>query len=831
MRVTLKGRNTKHSKRNQTSKNQTSAMIHNFFKIAWRNLFRNKVYSLINILGLAVGITTCTLITLYVMDETSYDKHHKDGQSIYRIAAETKEEKWVATAAPLAAGLKKDFPEVEQVARLLRMPGLDKFLFSYEPAKKQFYETNGFYVDSTFFQVFSYDLIFGDKNTALNEPNSMVISAQMAQKFFGNENPVNKVLKLTLPFGENNYTITGVLAAPVFKSHIPAGFFLSMNNKEVGPWVNRQTNWATNNVFHTYVKLHAGADARVFEAKLPAFLDRNGGADFKAFGTSKKLFMQPVQDIYLHSNFGFEIAPNGNIKYLYIFSSIAAFLLLIACINFMNLSTARSEKRAKEVGVRKVIGAVKTTLISQFLGESLLLSCLALMISLLFIQLFIPVFNQLINKNLSLFQHPQIFAWLLAITIATGLLAGIYPAFYLSSFKPIAVLKGKLQTNISAAFIRKGLVVFQFTISIVLIMGAILIGKQLNYLSNQQLGFSKEQKIILPLQTSEAAASYKVLKNELAGNPAVIASAMGSTYPGIENIQDMLFYAEGKSVNENTDIITGYIENDYIKTLGIQLLRGRGFSKEFTGDSAALVLNETAINKLGYKVDNAVGKNLYYEFQGKKYTMNIIGIVKDYHFEGLQQPIKPFALTISPFFSSANSYLIVDIKSGNYASILSSIEKSWKKINPNSPFEYSFLDKDFQRNYEKEERTSQLIEYSAIIAILIACLGLFGLATFTAEQRTKEIGIRKVLGASVFGITTLLSKDFVKLILLSILIASPIAWLAMNKWLENFAYKTPVSWWMFALTGLLAILIALATISFQAIKAALANPVKSLRTE
>jgi len=806
-------------------------MVNNFCKIALRTLFRNKVYSLINILGLAVGISTCALITLYVMDETSYDKHHKDGERIYRIASETKGEKWVSTPAPLAAGLKKDFPEVEQVARLLRMPGVDKFLLAYEPSKKQFYETNGFYVDSTFFRLFSYDFKLGDKNTAFDQPGSIVISEQIALKFFGTDNPVNKVLKVGLPFGDNNYTIKGVLKTPVHKSHIPDGFFLSMNNNDVGQWVKSQTDWATNNVFHTYVKLHAGTNEKTFEGKLPAFFDRNGGADLKAFGTSKKLFIQPLQDIYLHSNFGFEIAPNGNISYLYVFTSIAAFLLLIACINFMNLSTARSEKRAKEVGVRKVTGAIKSTLIGQFLGESLLLSCLALIVSLLFIQLFIPVFNQLTHKNLSFIQHPQIFAWLFAITITTGLLSGLYPAFYLSSFSPITVLKGRLNTTIAATLIRRGLVVFQFTISIVLILGAILIGRQMDYVSRQDLGFSKNQKIILPLQTGEAAASYKVLKNELSGNPNVLASAMGSTYPGIENIQDMLFYAEGKSVKENTDISTGYIENDYIKALGIRLLNGRGFSKEFTADSNALVLNETAVNKLGYTVNNAVGRKVYYEFHNKKSAMNIIGVVKNYHFEGLQQEIKPMALTVSPFFSSANSYLIVDVKNGDYASVLTGIEKSWKKINPHSPFEYSFLDKDFQRNYEKEERTSALIRYFALIAILIACLGLFGLATFTAEQRTKEIGIRKVLGASVFGITSLLSKDFIKLILIAILIASPIAWLAMNKWLDNFSYKVPVSWWMFAVAGLLAIIIALATISFQAIKAAVANPVKSLRTE
>ena len=806
-------------------------MINNYFKIAWRNLFRNKVYSLINILGLAVGITTCTLITMYVNDENSYDKHHKDGDRVYRIASAAKGETWVAAPAPLAAGLKKDFPEVEQSARLLRMPGVEQFLVEYEPARKQFFERNGYYADSTFFQLFSYDFKYGNPNTAFDQPNSIVLSAQMAEKLFGNANPVNKVLKIGLPFGNTNYTVKGVLATPTHKSHIPAGFFLSMNNNDVGNWVKSQTNWATNNIFYTYVKLRPGANAKSFEGKLAAFFERNGGADLKAFGVAKTLFIQPMTNIYLHSDFGYEIAPNGNIKYLYIFSSIAAFLLLIACINFMNLSTARSEKRAKEVGVRKVIGAVRSILVGQFLAESILLSFLALLMSLLIIQLSIPAFNQLTHKDLSLVQHPQIFIWLFAITITTGLVAGFYPAFYLSSFKPIAVLKGRLKTNISASFIRKGLVVFQFTVSIILILGAILIGKQMDYVSSQNLGFSKNQQVILPLQTAEAGGSYQVLKNELATHASIISSAMGSTYPGIENIQDMLFYAEGKSIKDNVDISAANVDNDYANTLGIKVLRGRGFSKEFTGDSNALVLNETAVNKLGYTIDNAVGKNAYFEFHGNKSSMNIIGVMKDYHSEGLQQAIKPFALTKSSFFSSANSYLVVNVKSDNYTAVLDEIEKSWKKINPNSPFQYSFLDKDFQRNYDKEERTSQLIKYSAIIAIAIACLGLFGLATFTAEQRTKEIGIRKVLGASVFGITSLLSRDFVKLILIAIVIASPIAWLAMNKWLNNFAYKTDISWWMYAATGALAIIIALATISFQAIKAAMANPVKSLRSE
>ncbi|MCE7065635.1 ABC transporter permease [Dyadobacter sp. CY326] len=806
-------------------------MIRNYVKIAWRNLLHNKVYSSINVLGLMIGITTCTLIALYVMDEISYDKHHTDGDRIYRISYEVKAEKWVAGPGPLAAGLKRDFPEVEQVTRLLRMPGVDKFLLKNETGQKQFYETNGYYVDSTFFQLFSYDFKFGDKETALNQPNSIILTEDIAGKMFGNANPIDQVIQVNLPFATSTYTVKGVIKDDGKKSHIPAHLLLSMNNSDVGQWVKQQTNWATNNIFHTYVKLNAANDAAAFERKLDAFLKRNGAADFKAMELSKKMFIQPLQDIYLHSNFGFEIAPNGNVKYLYIFSSVAAFLLLIACINFMNLSTARSEKRAKEVGVKKVVGAAKSALVGQFLGESLLLSIVALALSLPVLKLMLPLFNQLTNKHLSFFQHPEIFVLLFVITMMTGLIAGIYPAFYLSSFAPIAVLKGRFKNNISAVVIRKGLVVFQFTVSIVLILGAMLIGQQMKYLSSQSLGFNKNQKVILPLQTTESSNNYNTLKNELANIPQVKAAGKGSTYPGIENVLDMLFYAEGKSMKENVDISFANIDDEYINALGIQLLQGRGFSKAFTADSNALVLNEVAIKKLGYDIKNAVGKKIYADFNGKPLIMNIIGVVKDYHFQGLQQEIKPLALSVSPIFSSTNSYAIVDVQSQDYASLIAGIEQVWKKVNPGSPFEYSFLDKDFEKNYEKETRTAQLVSYFSLIGIFIACLGLFGLATFTAEQRTKEIGIRKVLGASVFGITKLLSGDFIKLVMIAIAIASPIALWAMNKWLENFAFKTAISWHIFAIAAAAAILLALLTISFQSVKAALRNPVRSLRSE
>jgi putative ABC transport system permease protein len=805
-------------------------MFQSYFKIGWRNLLHNKGFSFINVFGLAIGMTACVLIMLYVVDEMSYDNHHKDGNRIYRIASEVKGEKFVAASAPIAEGLKKDFPEVEQSTRLLRFPGTDKMLVKDEATQKQFFETNGFYVDSTFLQVLTYDLIFGDDKTALNDPNSILLSEDVAAKFFGNENPVDHVLKITLPFGDFNYTVKGVFRTNK-KSHIPANLLLSMNNSDVGGWVKNQHNWATNNIFHTYVKLKTATDPIYFESKLTPFLERNGGQDLKAAGFSKSLFIQPLPDIYLHSDYGFEVAPNGSIKYLYIFFSIAVFLLLIACINFMNLSTARSERRAKEVGLRKVIGAEKHALISQFLTESILMSVLALLLAFLLIQLAIPIFNQLINKQLSLIQLPNVYFWLVGLTIITGLLAGLYPAFYLSSFKPVTVLKGKLVNTFSGVMIRKGLVVFQFTISIVLILGAILIGDQMRFLANTDLGFNKNQKIVLPIQTAEANKNAEALKAALLTNSKVIAATHASSYPGIENINDMLFYAEGKSINETVDIIMCNAGNDYIETLGIELLQGRGFSKEFTGDSAAVVLNEAAIKQLGYAAASAVGKNIYFEWQGKKFTMNIIGVVKDYHFQSLHQEIKTMALSVSPFFGSPLSYLILDTNTNDYADLIALLEKTWKKINSDSPFAYSFLEKDFQKSYEKEELTLALIRYFTLIAIVIACLGLFGLASFTAEQRVKEIGIRKVLGSSVSQIVMLLSKDFLKLVVISFIIASPIGYYVMMQWLQGFAYHVNVSWWIFGLAGTSALLIALLTIGFQSVRAAFANPVNSLKSE
>jgi putative ABC transport system permease protein len=505
---------------------------------------------------------------------------------------------------------------------------------------------------------------------------------------------------------------------------------------------------------------------------------------------------------------------------------------MIACINFMNLSTARSQKRAREVGVRKVMGAEKSSLIRQFLGESFLLCLIALVLALILAWILLPFFNSLTEKSMDPVDEPVIVIWIIGLALLTGLLAGLYPAFYLSSFEPVSVLKGKILNSFSATAIRKGLVVFQFTISICLVLGAIVTWQQMKLLKNQQLGFNKAQQIVLPLQRAykSSETNYIPLKNELLKNPGVKSVTSGSTYPGIPDLNDMLFYPEGKTSADVVDVRLSAIENDYIETLGFKLLTGRSFSKEFTADSSSIILNEAAVIQLGYKTDNAVGKKIQFDFQEYHLALQIVGVVKNFNFESLHNEIKPCGFTTG-LFANKYGYVIASLQSKDYARLVADIEKIWTKLNPSIPFVYSFLDQDFQRNYEKEQRTSSVIVYFTFIAILIACLGLFGLAAFSAEQRTKEVGIRKVLGASVADVTALLSKDFIRLVSIAIVIASPLAWWVMNNWLKEFAYRISISWWMFALAGSIAIAIAVITVSFQAIKTAIANPVQSLRTE
>ncbi len=805
-------------------------MLKNYLKIALRNLLSHKGYTAINVLGLALGLATCLLIVLYISDELSFDKHHRAVDRLYRIAMESRNEQWAGMPGPMAEGIRTDFPEVESVTRVLKFSGIDRMLLENRNGKQiaPFYETNAYYADSTLFDVFTYDFKYGNARTALKRPNTMVLSEPVAEKLFGNADPVGKVIRVGLTFGDFDYTVTGVYRNKM-KSHIDARLFLSMQNGDMGGWVASQNNWAMINIFHTYVKLREGADPARFESKLTPFLNRHGAADLKALGVSKELFIQPVTDIYLKSNIGHEIAPNGSMTYLYIFGSIAIFLLLIACINFMNLSTARSEKRAKEVGVRKVMGAVRQSLVYQFLGESMMLATMALAVAVLLVQLLLPYFNSLTGKSLEMLDQPAFLYWMTGITLVTGVVAGLYPAFYLSSFKPVSVLKGRLANVASAVLLRKGLVVFQFTVSIILILGAIVIGQQLSFLQNQHLGFDKAQKLVVPFRSAKASANYATFREEVLRIPGVEKATSGSVYPGIENIEDLLFYAENKTVQEAVDIHFATVSDDYIETLGLQMASGRSFTKAFSGDSSSIILNETAVRELGYNAASAIGKNVFFELGGQRRSLQVVGVVKDFNFRSLHEGIKPYALTTN--ITDKYQYFIANIKTGDYAAVLASVEATWKKLNPDIPFSYSFLDQDFQKNYEKERRTGTIVLYFTCIAVVIACLGLFGLAAFSAERRTKEIGVRKVLGASIGSIVGMLSGEFLSLVCIALVIATPVAWLGMRQWLQGFAYQVGIQWWIFPLTGLLALLVALFTVGFQSVKVALMDPVKSLRTE
>ena len=814
-------------------------MLKSYFKLAIRSLIKNKTFSLINIFGLAIGLTCCMLISMYLYKEFSYDKHHKLGDRIYQLGTlgikDGEEQLGGTTPAPMVPAMQQEFPEIESFTRLIRAFQDDKTLLQYQAGKdvRSFYETQGYFADSTFFRLFTYNFKEGDPSTALNEPNSIVISSEIAGKIFGNGSAINKIIHVNSNTnGELDYKVTGVFIPSKSPTHIDARFVMSLKSGEMGQWVNSMTDMVNNNMFYSYLLLKPGSDPKKLEAKFEAFINKYAGSDLKASGRYKKQFLTKLKDIHLYGPPG-NVTAAGSPKYLYILISIAFITLLIACVHFMNLSTARSSKRAVEIGVRKVLGAEKRSLIKQFLGEATLLSIISFVVSIVLSILLTPLFENISGEEL-VFSTPQYIylgiAFLL-ITFIVGQIAGIYPAFYLSAFKPVKVLKGKLSNSLAAVSFRKVLVVFQFVISVALIVASITIGNQMRYLRTKDLGFQKDQQIMIPLRTTTAKQIYPALKNTLTGNTFISSAGASTYYPGIANLTDWLMYKQGTPPDQTRDIYINRVDQSFLQTLGVRVVAGRLFSKEFTGDTAnSIVLNEQAIKDFGFaSAEDAVGKNIAATRNNGEVLFPIVGVVKDFHFEGLQAEIKGYGFLLNR--RPEYNYLIAHIKPGSVKPALSSASAAWAQLNPNEPFEYSFLDQDFQQNYEAEERLAAMIRYFTIIAIFISCLGLFGLTTFSVEQRTKEIGVRKVLGAGTAGIVALLSKDFLKLVMISFVIASPLAWYFINKWLEGFAYRTPFTIWVIILGCAAALLIAFITISFQAIRAALMNPVKSLRTE
>ena len=820
------------------------AMLKNYFKIAWRNLMKNKTFSFINIFGLSAGLACCMLIVLYLYNEVSYDAYHTNIKRLYQVGTTfkmgEKEMRIPATPATMAQAMKHDFPEIEEVARVYAFSifGESKTLFKYTApgsAPRSFYETKGFAADASFFKLFTYHFVEGNGSTALSQPNTVVITKEMAGKVFDGQPALNKVIRISSTNnGDHDCVVTGVFVPNSKPSHIDANFFISFYGGSIEDQMKRDgNNMAVNNMYTAYLLLQPGADPKKLEAKFPAFIDTYAGKDLREAGFTKKEFLVPVRDIHLHADMQ-ELSPGGSVTYLYILGSIALFTLLIACINFMNLSTARSSKRSSEVGIRKVLGAVRGSLVRQFLGESLLMTFIAFAFAVLIMKILLPAFESVSDKNLAL--SPS--SWLVMVSvffglaIAAGFLAGSYPAFYLSSFMPVKVLKGRFSNSLAAVSLRKGLVIFQFVISVVLIIASVVISGQMSFLRSTSLGFAKDQQIIIPLQSRLSKSVYPALKNDLAGNKQVLSVGGSSFYPGIYNPSDHEFRRAGQGANESLLVKINYVDETLLQTLQIKPVAGRLFAPEFvaTDTNYHIILNENAIKKLGFSTPAAaIGQKLYSGFEGQSFTSEVVGVVKDFHFEDLHLPIAPYGFYLN--YSPYHNYAIVHAGAGDMGALLKSIESAWHRLDPDEPFVYSFLDEDFQKNYATETRLASIVGYFTVIAILISCLGLFGLAAFSAEQRTKEIGVRKALGASVTGIVALLSKDFLKLVVIAIVIASPIAWFVMNKWLQDFTYRISISWVVFAITTGIALAIAMFTISFQAIKSALTNPVSSLRSE
>jgi putative ABC transport system permease protein len=794
-------------------------MLKNYFKIAVRNLWRHKVFSFINILGLAVGMAACFLIFLYVSFETSYDNFNTKASRIYRIVTDTKTPsetiKHALTTAPIATNLKRDFPEIEDAVRLAR----DGFLVKKGNVK--FQEENTVLADSTLFNIFDFPLIAGNKKTALTEPMSIILSQTAAKKYFGNSNPLGKQVLLT--GAAINAKVTGVMKDIPKNSQIQADMFVSMSSyQQIYGYPTSDSEW-TNHNYYSYILLKPHADAKAVEKKLPAFMEFHHGKEAKELQMQDYLSLEPLRDVYLKSKRnGF---VTGSMDNVYIFSMIAIFMLLIACINFINLTTARSAERAKEVGIRKVVGAARFQLTKQFISESVTICFIAFALSVLLCALALPVFNQLAGKQISssIFNNPSQVLILFLLSVIIGIVAGFYPALVLSSFKPVSVLKGRFTTGTRGLILRKGLVVFQFTISIILIVGTIVVYTQLNYMRNQNLGFNKDQTMVINTNYDKSKEAFK---ESLASVPGVLSSTFSSSVPGSDNTSAYSEMENAKGETQKTNLDLYFVDYDYIKQYDLKLVAGRSFSKDFPTDTTqAMVINESAARALGYSSpQQAVGRNFsQWGRQGK-----IIGVLKDFHYKSLQQQIQPLTMRME---KGAYGLISIKVSAVNLPATIKAIGNKWNEIIPNRPFDYNFLDESFDKQYRAEENFGNLFFNFAVLAIFISCLGLLGLSSYSTIQRTKEIGVRKILGASVSSIVNLLSTEFIKLVLIAFIIAVPIAWLGMNKWLQDFAYRTNISWWMFGLAALASLFIAFFTISFQAIKAAIANPVKSLRTE
>lgn len=798
-------------------------MLKSYFKIAWRNIVKNKLFSAINIAGLSIGIACCAIISMYVNYELSYDNYNEQSENLYRlttVAYEPDKITHFAHSAPLiAARIKANFPEVQDFVRL----NSSQRTLSYEN-KKQF-DARIFYADSALFKLFSFDLVEGDGKTALSSPYSIVLTETAAKKYFGDTKAFGKILKFSDTI---NLLVTGIIKDIPVNSHFTADCFISRGtlfemNKNNEGWVFAQKDWL-NCDSYSYVLLKPGSNPKTLQAKINVMLEKEMADFIKQTGIKSHVDFQRVTDIHLksHHEDEFKGSVNGDIRYVYLFSAAALFILLIACCNFINLSTARSLNRSKEIGLRKVIGAERKQLIFQFLGESVLFTLIASAFSLIIMFASVPLFNSLLGITLHF--STQLIWFYVTIILVVGLFAGLYPALLMSSFSPIVSLKGKISHNIKDVIFRKGLVVFQFSITIILIIGTSLILKQLDYLQNKNLGLNKEQVVSIRLKAADMHKADVVLKEIMRNSNVILGTRSDFSYKGVSNIT---LLPEGFAENEMHSSHVISVDENFLPTYQIPVIAGRNFSKDFpTDQEQAFIVNEASVKAYGWKTpQEAIGKNITWAGSKKG---KVIGVVKDFNFLSLHENIKPLLIHIFPDWSGIIS---LRLKTTNLTGTLKNIESTWKGIATQSPFEYSFVDDDFNNLYHSERMMRNVLSAFTFLSIFVACLGLLGLVSFTINQRVKEIGIRRVLGSGVGNIVRLLTQDFLKLVAISFVIAAPVAWYGTSKWLQSYPYRTEISAWTFVLAGLAAFIIAFLTVSIQAMKAAFANPVKNLRAE
>ncbi len=806
-------------------------MFKNYLKIAWRNLTMNRQQTIINLFGLTIGTVSCLTILLYVYDQTGYDRHHENVESIYRVqtnidgaSSGTEDVRTARSSPPIAFAMKDDFPEVEEVCRVVLVDLFNVDIIRVAGEESGYYESKAYLADSTLFKIFNYRLLEGS-SSSLNEPSTLLLSSTLSKKLFGHQNPMNKGIEISGFDGDPvKLTVKGVFDETFGKSHLKPNYIISMNTPGLGEWMKSDDNFAQNYFAYTYVKLKPGASVVGLQQKLPGFLQERGGSDLENISMERELLLQKVTDIHLHSEgITGQIDRVSDIQYLYLLLTLAFFIQLVACVNFINLSTARANKRAKEIGIRKVVGADRKSLIYQFLGESLLLSFFSILASIPIALALLPFVNELAQTNLTyidLFRFEIIYS-ILGIGLLTGLIAGVYPALVLSSIKPLLAIKSAINLRSGNSGLRKGLVIFQFVVSITLVSTVIIVVQQFNYTQQKNLGYEKNNLIGIQLNTRNARDKYEGLKSDFLKVPGVIEVSGSRISPSENVLSSAGFHLPGKNPENRTLAKLNFVGKNYLKTMGIELAKGRNFRES---DSTQIIVNEATLRAFGIKKEDALASKL---LSGVENQFEIVGVVNDFHFSTLKEAIQPLVL----FRDSDPFRLLLRFETANYGELIVNLEKIWKKNITDSPFVPVFIDKEVEKLYDEEKRIGQIAALFTILAIIISCLGLFGLVSYVADQKKKEIGIRKVLGASIKSVVKLITTDFVKLVGIAFLIASPMAYFFMQRWLEDFSYHIDIQWWVFILAGGFALAITLLTVGFQSIKSAVANPVNSLRAE